>query len=480
MKKLTLLFLLIFFHTSFLFAQQNRIDSLLQILKTTTEDSNKLKLLNTITSLCIPNYQKALPYAEEAKLLAEKLPNNKIAAIAYGNLGVVYGYFGFYEKSFDNFLNELRISEELKDTAMIIISNSQLADIYTKAGNYKKALEIALSAEKIVLRTENKKKIARGLWDLSSAYLNLCKKSIRDRDSIFANSYYDKLVDCRSRALIIYKELKDTLGLIFFLNNLGIVFDKCTLCENSKLLMGTQLIRSNYFQLALETYAKAIELSNGIKDSEGVSWAYLNLGDFYKNQGNLFKEKGILSEAKVNFGKSLDFYLKALKIISLLKFPHGIATYNSRVGSAYLKLENPQEAEQYLLAAAKGFKTLGFKEGAKEAYEMLAEANLKKGDYKKTFEFYKNFSTLKDSLFNEEVTKQLAEISFKYETEKKEKENVKLKLDNQAKEADVIKKTNEVRRQRDYKRIFFLAVLALCIIIYLMVRNRRIKIKANK
>jgi signal transduction histidine kinase len=244
--------------------------------------------------------------------------------------------------------------------------------------------------------------------------------------------------------------------------------------------MGTQLIRSNYFQLALETYAKAIELSNGIKDSEGVSWAYLNLGDFYKNQGNLFKEKGILSEAKVNFGKSLDFYLKALKIISLLKFPHGIATYNSRVGSAYLKLENPQEAEQYLLAAAKGFKTLGFKEGAKEAYEMLAEANLKKGDYKKTFEFYKNFSTLKDSLFNEEVTKQLAEISFKYETEKKEKENVKLKLDNQAKEADVIKKTNEVRRQRDYKRIFFLAVLALCIIIYLMVRNRRIKIKANK
>ena len=64
---------------------------------------------------------------------------------------------------------------------------------------------------------------------------------------------------------------------------------------------------------------------------------------------------------------------------------------------------------------------LNIKEGIKSAYEGFFKIYANKGNYKKAYEYYQLYSEIKDSLFNEEGSKQIAEMQTKYETEKKEK-----------------------------------------------------------
>ncbi|MES1225221.1 MAG: hypothetical protein ABUT20_57595, partial [Bacteroidota bacterium] len=93
-------------------AQQKTIDSLLNVLKSSKEDSNKVKVLNRITYIYINvpplEYYKALPFAEEAQHLSEKLSYKRDEAVVLNYLATIYGYFGNYEKMFKNCLAELK------------------------------------------------------------------------------------------------------------------------------------------------------------------------------------------------------------------------------------------------------------------------------------------------------------------------------------------------------------------------------------
>ena len=86
MKKVIIIFNLSFLIlNSFCFAQQNKIDSLLTLLKTDKEDTNKVKHLN---KLCLENYligsyDKGLPYGKQALELAQSLAYKRGEAGAY-------------------------------------------------------------------------------------------------------------------------------------------------------------------------------------------------------------------------------------------------------------------------------------------------------------------------------------------------------------------------------------------------------------
>ena len=49
------------------------------------------------------------------------------------------------------------------------------------------------------------------------------------------------------------------------------------------------------------------------------------------------------------------------------------------------------------------------------------------GNFNKACQYLKLYSNLKDKLFNEKKSKQIAEMRVKFESEKKEKENIILK-----------------------------------------------------
>src|ERR1035437_233743 len=73
------------------FAQQNKIDSLLSLLKTDKEDTNKVLHLNRISKeyINIGEYDKGLVYCKQALVLAQNLEFKKATAQSLTNIGEI-------------------------------------------------------------------------------------------------------------------------------------------------------------------------------------------------------------------------------------------------------------------------------------------------------------------------------------------------------------------------------------------------------
>jgi tetratricopeptide (TPR) repeat protein len=293
MRKIILLFAAIVLSRSS-YSQQNQIDSFKRVLETAKEDTSKVNALNKVTSLCLqtpPDYKKALLFAEKSKLLAEKLSYKKGIAIAHHYLGIIYDYFGLYEKAFQNYLDGLKIWETLKDSGMIIQSYQNLSSAYSLQKQYKKALEIDWKLEKLAEANHDKQKIVFALWALAGDYSNICKKAIADGNSALANYNYEKSIELELRALKISTDIKDSSSIAVLYYSVGNIYDKCNLCEENKLITETNLIKPDYYNKAEESYFKSLEIYQQLNDEGGVSTCYLNLGFFLQEPGKFVCRK---------------------------------------------------------------------------------------------------------------------------------------------------------------------------------------------
>ena len=424
MKIVTILLLFIFNFPKYVFSQQREIDSLQQLLRTVNEDTNAVNLLNKIAYLYLhissADYEKALPIAERAKNLSEKLGFNRGLVVACNNLGNIYGYYGVYEKTFKNYLKALKTSEKLNDSALILNSYRDLSFAYSLAGDHKKELQLDYKIAKMVLKSQDSDRIAATYWRLGRTYTEICKEAIRREDAVTANSSYDEAIKNDSMALYISEKRKDTQNIAFFSLVLGYLYDKCNLCEDSKMAVQVHYIKSDYFGQAEQNYLKALQIYQQLKYKQGLPDCYSGLALYYRNQGELAIEANETTEASENFEKSLNYFLKALSLLKELGYKHGVAYYSKETGITYLKMNQLKKAEEYMLKGANIFDSIAFKEGSKECYEKLSEVAAKRGDYQQAFLFYKEFSTLKDSMFNESKRKEILEMDIKYETNKKD------------------------------------------------------------
>src|ERR1700756_3904841 len=101
-KKTKLLLIFSFFAGQLLSAQKT--DSLVQVLKTAKEDTNKVNTINILVSIYINNgsYDVALQYASQAKALARQLSFTRGEAIAFKKIGRIYFSKGNYAQAVTN------------------------------------------------------------------------------------------------------------------------------------------------------------------------------------------------------------------------------------------------------------------------------------------------------------------------------------------------------------------------------------------
>jgi tetratricopeptide (TPR) repeat protein len=422
MKKITLFLVLNCIFPHLLFSQQTKIDSLERVLRACKEDSNKVNALNAITQvyLRVPplHYRKALPVAEEAQQLSEKISYKKGLAVTCENLGTIYSYFGIYDRSLENYLHELRIYESINDSSMIIWAHQRLSGVYGTLGNFKKSLQEAIFIEKWMEHKGDKHKIAEANWYVGSAYIGICKAAIKERDTGSANLNYSKVIQYAIKSLQLTTALKDSAGMGFYHKNLGFYYDKYNFSADGDPINETNIIKTNYDNQALENDWTALKIYANLNDSPGILDPYTNLALFYRHQGDLLKESA-RSASEANYKRSLEYYLKILTAIKKLGYKHGIAYFNKEVGVAYFKLNNLISAQKFISTGAEGFREIGFREGAKGCYQLLSEVDFKKGDYKDAYENYRKFSIIKDSLLNEKKENQLTEMNVKFETQQK-------------------------------------------------------------
>ncbi|MBN4051177.1 tetratricopeptide repeat protein [bacterium AH-315-M05] len=302
----------------------------------------------------------------------------------------------------------------------------QGASFYMK-GDYPKALEYYYKSLKIAEEIEDEKTKARVYNNMGMIY--------DEQDK------HPKALEYYHKSLKIKEELGDKMAMASTYINIG----------------GVYYQQGDYLK-ALEYYHQSLKITEKLGDKNKMAYTYNNIGLIYWKQGD--------------YPKALDYYYQSLKITEDLGNKAGLTTIYNNIGKLYTLTGEYVKALENLSIGLNIAKEIGALLREKETYESLTELYEKQKNYQKAYEYHQLYSEIKDSLFNEESSKQIAEMQEKYESEKREKE---IELLNKEKELQ----TTELNRQ---KIIIWsgagglLLVIALAFFIY---RGDRQKQKAN-
>ena len=382
-----------FFISSFLFAQPNNIDSLVAKLLTEKSDENKIRLAGDICweYLLIGNFEKALGYGNRELALAQKLEDDKSMAQAYSDLGSVYYSQGDYQNAITSYINSLQIGQKIKDFLMIGKNYNNLGAVHQRRGDNAKALDYWLKAMAVFEETNNKKAIHAILNNIAEIYR--------------FNKDFEKALEYFQKSLKIKEELGDKLQIAATQSNIGMVYGD----------MGK-------IQESLAIFNKSLSIQKEIDDKVGIASSLLNIGILYRESED--------------YKKSLEFYNSSLEISTSIGDKHTVGLTFIGIGVVHLKLKNYNLAIKNFMEGLTIGKENGTKETIMKSYQGLAETNYGFKNFQKAYEYFELYAITKDSLFNEESNKSMAEMQTKYETEKKEKEIALQKTELEKKDAE--------------------------------------------
>jgi len=428
MKKLVICFLsAILIHISFpLQGQQNKIDSLIIVLKTAKDDTSKVNSINMLSKLYsnIGSYESAMQYAQQAFKLSDELYFKKGITAAYNNLGVVYWNQGNYKKALDYFSKSLIINEEIGNKKGLAIGYNNIGLVFLNQGDYEKALESFLKSLKIKEAIGDKQGIGMSYLNMGNIYLS--------------QGNYEKALELFSKSLKINIETGNKKYEATNLNNIGII-----------------AVFQGNSEKALEYYLKGLKIHVETDDKKGIAMSYNNIGLIYYEKGN--------------YTKALDNQLKSLEINEEIGDIQGAAVSYTNIGNIYIKQKKFDESFHYLDISLNLLDSVGFKVGIKDAFLSLSDLFDKKGDYKQAYNYHILYSNIKDTLLNEQSSKQIAEMNTKYDSEKKDKELLK-------KDLEISKQLVETEKKQLQRNVFiigFALVLALSFFIFKVYRNKR-------
>ena len=131
-------------------AQQNEIDSLLNIVNKQRKDTNEvIAKINLVGFYLFINLDSAIIMGREALDLARRLNYSKGEGTALNMLGECLHTVGDFPQALESLFNALRISRELKDQEMESSSLDFIGIAYVDLGEYRQGLNYLYQAKEI-------------------------------------------------------------------------------------------------------------------------------------------------------------------------------------------------------------------------------------------------------------------------------------------------------------------------------------------
>lgn len=290
------------------FAQQSETDSLESLVKSLPTDTTKVWLLNKLVgSLREKDNNKALPFAYEAKTLAELLSYKRGLGQALENLGWILYRKGDYSRSLDISTSALKITEELKDKKAIGRCLINVAAIYYEQKQLTKGIETLKKAYQVGKEAGDARTMGRSLNNIAYMF-----QGFNEMDSAFIYAQQGILASEASGDLYLTAFAKRTLGDIYLakkdvqqaLKN----FNEClaiSVRESNTFLKVSTLHRIGMSYTTLGKYDKALDyLLEGITIATEYGYADA-LERTYKNVSDIYHKKNDQARAYVYLGKYL-------------------------------------------------------------------------------------------------------------------------------------------------------------------------------
>ena len=373
MKKIFLLALSVLL-VGFSFSR-NKTDDSFKKTKTPKQDTNYVNELNTLSRQLIGagSFQSADSAAQIALSVGKNLNFKRAVALSLNMLGMIKQIQGDYGKAIDYLFTGLTIAEEIKDKTRIGRLFNAIATNYFYQKNNSKALEYYLKSLKVEAEINDKEGVARAYSNLSNVYKNIGDSARRKNNMELAKTkYYSVALDYSLKGLNLSEEIGEEKGIELNLGNIGSIY-----------------LEMYEYDKALEFFKKSLVISENHNDKGSIAIKLFNIG-------TLIAEKA-----------------DSLKTLSAKK-------------------AECQKAKIYLERSLKLSEEAGDKQGRMLCYQALSKLSATLNDNREALAQFKNYITLRDSLFNEQNTKKTVQMEMTYEFDKKQ---AAAKLDQEKKEA---------------------------------------------
>jgi signal transduction histidine kinase/DNA-binding response OmpR family regulator len=269
----------------------------------------------------------------------------------------------------------LPLAKSLNYTKGIADSYREISRYYWSQTEYDKSTDFALMALKEYERCHDLTGVSWCYASIGTSY---------SQANNFAKAFY-----YHNLALDLNRKINNKRGISRNLNSLGYV---------------NELLKD--YTKALEYYTKALDMRILLGDKADLTLSYSNVGSihFYLEHYQL----------------ALDYLNKALPLAEEIDNKNYIALIYQNIGEVYTKTGKYIESDSYLKSALSVALAIGDKKRREGVYEALKTLEETRKNYKGAFRYLKLLQDLRDTLYTQDRSRQMAKMETLYETEKKE------------------------------------------------------------
>lgn len=367
-------------------------------------------------------------------------------------------YFDYDHESCLKYADEAYdLAKELGDSLQIVKSSRIKGQMYRRIGQLDSSIAILDEAYYIAKRNRYLYDYKRILNALAAAYI--------------LKADYDKALEFNFQSLLVREEEGDKAEVSIALNNIGLVYFKL----------------KNYEQ-AIKYYLRSLEYKRSSGDNVDLDMLLINLGLCYNQIAEFSDAQKYILEAfntcgtacsdailvQGKFGLGVSYFMQKEYEQSEINFQQSyklaLAIKDTRfeienlvyLGELNSAQGNYVEAKQYFIEAETKAKPAGYAQLLVDTYLHFSNLLNKIKDYEQAAVYQKKYIELKDSLFNEELVKNIARVQTSYE----ERENI----------ATIASNELVIEQQRNLSiAIAVIALLTGLLVLVLQFGNRNIK-----
>lgn len=399
------------------FGQKNKIDSLNKLLSGSIEDTVRVRYLNMLSwsQKSIGEYDQSRESADRALVLSEKIGFRKGIADALNMKGVAWVEQGNYSRALEFYQRSLEISREINDKRGLASAYNNIALIHYNVGSFGKALENFELAVKLNKETGNKRWLANNYNNIGNVYAD------KKEEDLALENYL--------RAKKIKTAIEQTADPQFanIENNIGNIY-----------------FSKQQYVLAMDYFNNALKIRNRIGDKRGLATSGVSIGSVFlelmKSEKDSLKRDTLYKKALANFNDARALYLE-------IGDEFGNAFLALNFGSVYILNKNTQAARKELTVALEAFKEMNANDFSKDVCQLLSQCDSIDGNWKGAYEYHRLYKQFSDSIFSEENSRKLAEMTTLFETQKKEE------------------RIGQLESERNKTRLFIIVFLVLLVVL---------------
>jgi two-component system NarL family sensor kinase len=397
-------------------------DSLLKQLNNAPNDSVKARsLLDIGEAIEGILTEKSFDYYQQALVLSKQIKNTRLILSSLNDVGVCYIQLNKMDSAIIIFEEAIVVAKKMNDTLRVARILANIGNVYLHKKEQVKAIEYYFQSA--------------GLWETVADQNRLPALYSNINSLLNDQKEYTKALEYGNKAIALAKKTGDDYSTVNALLNLSNTYDDLGNFEKQHKLL-----------------QEALPLAKKGEDIEQIAAVYDDLGDYYY--------------AKKQYQPSLDNYLEGHSYVLQMGNKYHLCTSLAMLAEVYYKLNQNDNASQYILQAEKIADEVGARADLKKIYLTRAEIEQQAGNYKLASEYFSKTLTLSDSLFKVTTSEKVADVEAKYQNEKKQQEILQL---------EKVKKilAFSIKQKSTLNYFLFGSLAALLVVIFLGYRNLR-------